>query len=189
MRHTQHGIEMARQLGCLAVRINSGRWRTIRLFDDFMKVKGDEPPIPGYTKKDAIDWCIESIRACIPAAEKAGILLMIENPWGISLKSENLLRIVDGVKSPWLGINLDIGNFPGDPYPEIEKLAPRAAIVHFKTYLGGGEYYRLSLDYKRIAGILRKANFQGCVSLEMEGKESPATAVPKSLEAMRAAFA
>jgi L-ribulose-5-phosphate 3-epimerase len=124
-----------------------------------------------------------------PRRRKAGILLMIENPWGISLKSENLLRIVDGVKSPWLGINLDIGNFPGDPYPEIEKLAPRAAIVHFKTYLGGGEYYRLNLDYKRITGILRKANFQGYVSLAMEGKESPATAVPKSLEAMRAAFA
>ena len=189
IRHTQYGIEMARQLGCPAVRINSGRWRTIRLFDDLMKVKGDEPPIPGYTEKDAIDWCIESIRACIPAAEKAGIMLMIENHWGISLKAENLLRIVDGVNSPWLGINLDIGNFPGDPYPEIEKLAPRAAIVHFKTYFGGGEYYTLNLDYKRIAGMLRKANFPGYVSLEMEGKESPATAVPKSLEAMRAAFA
>jgi L-ribulose-5-phosphate 3-epimerase len=188
IRHTQYGIEMARQLGCPAVRINSGRWRTIRLFDDLMKVKGDEPPIPGYTEKDAIDWCIESIRACIPAAEKAGITLMIENHWGISLKSENLLRIVDGVNSPWLGINLDIGNFPGDPYPEIEKLAPRAAIVHFKTYFGGGEYYTLNLDYKRIAGILRRANFKGYVSLEMEGKEPPATAVPKSLEAMRAAF-
>ncbi len=189
IRHTQYGIEMARQLGCPAVRINSGRWRTIRLFDDLMKVKGDEPPIPGYTEKDAIDWCIESIRACIPAAEKAGIMLMIENHWGISLKAENLLRIVDGVNSPWLGINLDIGNFPGDPYPEIEKLAPRAAIVHFKTYFGGGEYYTLNLDYKRIAGMLRKANFPGYVSLEMEGKESPASAVPKSLEAMRAAFA
>jgi L-ribulose-5-phosphate 3-epimerase len=189
IRHTQYGIEMARQLGCPAVRINSGRWRTIRLFDDLMKVKGDEPPIPGYTEKDAIDWCIESIRACIPAAEKAGIMLMLENHWGISLKAENLLRIIDGVNSPWLGVNLDIGNFPGDPYPEIEKLAPRAAIVHFKTYFGGGEYYTLNLDYKRIAGILRQANFHGYVSLEMEGKESPSTAVPKSLDAMRAAFA
>jgi hypothetical protein len=35
-------------------------------------VKGDEPPIPGYTEKDAIDWCIESIKACIPAVEKVG---------------------------------------------------------------------------------------------------------------------
>lgn len=189
IRQTQYGIEMAARLGCPAVRINSGRWRTIRLFDDLMKVKGDEPPIPGYTENDALQWCIDSIKACIPAAEKAGIMLMLENHWGMTLKPDNLLRIVDGVNSPWLGVNLDIGNFPGDPYPGIEKLAPRAAIVHFKTYFGGGEYYTLDLDYKRIAGMLRAANFRGYVSLEMEGKEAPGTAVAKSLEIMRAAFA
>jgi sugar phosphate isomerase/epimerase len=188
IRQTEYGIDLAVKLGCPAVRINSGRWKTIPLFDDLMKVKGNEPPIAGYTEDDAIGWCIESIRACIPAAEKAGVMLMLENHWGMTMKTENLLRIVDGVKSPWLGINLDIGNFPGDPYPEIEKIAPRAAIVHFKTYYGGGEYYTLNLDYKRIAGILRQANFQGWISLEMEGKEKPESAVEKSLDVMRNAF-
>jgi sugar phosphate isomerase/epimerase len=189
IRQTRYGIELAERLGIPAVRINSGRWRTIRLFDDLMKVKGDEPPIPGYTENDAIQWCIDSMQQCIPAAEKAGIMLMLENHWGITTKTANLLRIVDGVGSPWLGINLDIGNFPIDPYPEIEKIAPRAGIVHFKTYFGGGEYYTLDLDYKRIAGILRKAGYKGYISLEMEGKEPPETAVPKSLEIMRKAFA
>ena len=116
-------------------------------------------------------------------------MLMLENHWGMTMKADNLLRIVDAVNSPWLGINLDIGNFPGDPYPEIEKLAPRAAIVHFKTYFGGGEYYTLNLDYKRVAGILKAAKFAGYVSLEMEGKEASQTAVAKSLNVMRDAFA
>ncbi len=189
IRHTQYGIELAAKLGCPAVRINSGCWRTIRLFDDLIKVKGDEPPIPGYTEQDATPWCIDSIRACIPAAEKAGVMLMLENHWGMTMKADNLLRIVDGVNSQWLGINLDIGNFPGDPYPEIEKLAPRAAIVHFKTYFGGGEYYTLKLDYKKVARILRSAGFKGYVSLEMEGREAAESAVEKSLNAMRDAFA
>lgn len=189
IRHTEYGIGLAERLGIPAVRINSGRWRTIRLFDDLMKAKGDEPPIPGYTEADAIQWCIDSIKACIPAAEKAGVMLMLENHWGITTKTENLFRIVDGVNSPWLGVNLDIGNFPIDPYPEIEKIAPRAAIVHFKTYFGGGEYYTLNLDYRRNAGILRKAGYQGYVSLEMEGKEAPESAVAKSIDVMRAAFA
>jgi L-ribulose-5-phosphate 3-epimerase len=189
IRHTRYGIELAERLGIPAVRINSGRWRTIRLFDDLMKAKGDEPPIPGYTEADAIQWCIDSIQQCIPAAEKAGIMLMLENHWGITTRTENLFKIMDGVSSPWLGINLDIGNFPIDPYPEIEKIAPRAGIVHFKTYFGGGEYYTLNLDYRRIAGTLRKAGYKGYISLEMEGKESPGTAVPKSLEVMRQAFA
>jgi sugar phosphate isomerase/epimerase len=186
--HTKRCIALAERLGIPSIRLNSGRWNTIRSFDDLMKVKGDEPPIDGYTDEDAFRWCIEGIQACLPAAERAGVLLALENHWGLTTRTEHLLRIYKAVASPWLGINLDTGNFPGDPYPEIEKLAPHASIVQAKTYYGGGEWYTLDLDYQRIAGILRKANFQGWVSLEMEGKEDPATAVPKSLGVLRAAF-
>jgi sugar phosphate isomerase/epimerase len=187
--HTIKCIDLASRLGVPSIRLNSGRWNTIASFDDLMKVKGNEPPIEGFTDEDAFRWCEEGIKACLPAAERAGVLLALENHWGLTTKTENLLRIHRAVASPWLGINLDTGNYPGDPYPEIEKLAPVATIVQAKTYYGGGEWYTLDLDYKRIAGILRKANFGGWVSLEMEGKEDPATAVPKSLAVLREAFA
>ena len=186
--HTIKCIALAERLGIPSIRLNSGRWNTIASFDDLMKVKGDEPPIQGFTDEDAFRWCIEGIQACLPAAERAGVLLALENHWGLTTKTENLLRIYKSVSSPWLGINLDTGNFPGDPYPEIEKIAPHATIVQAKTYYGGGEWYTLDLDYNRIAATLRKANFRGWVSLEMEGKEDPATAVPKSLEVLRSAF-
>ncbi len=186
--HTKRCIELATRLGIPSIRLNSGRWNTIASFDDLMKVKGNEPPIQGFTDEDAFRWCIEGIQACLPAAESAGVLLALENHWGLTTKTENLLRIYQAVASPWLGINLDTGNFPVDPYPEIEKIAPHASIVQAKTYYGGGEWYTLDLDYKRIAGILRKANFKGWVSLEREGKEDPATAVPKSFDVLRAAF-
>jgi sugar phosphate isomerase/epimerase len=187
--HTLHCIELAAQLGVPSIRLNSGRWKTIPSFDDLMKVKGDEPPLAGYTNQDALKWSTDSILACIPAAEKAGVILDLENHWGLTTKTESLMQIYRAVNSPWLGINLDVGNFPGDPYPEIEKIAPFANIVHFKTYFGGGVWYTLDLDYRRIANILRNANFTGYVSLEMEGNEPATTAVPKSLEVMRQAFA
>jgi sugar phosphate isomerase/epimerase len=187
--HTKRCIDLAARLGIPCVRLNSGRWNTIESFDDLMKVKGNEPPIKGYTDEDAFRWCVEGIQACLPAAESAGVLLALENHWGLTTKPENLLRIYRAVASPWLGINLDTGNFPDDPYPGIEQLAPHASIVQAKTYYGGGEWYTLDLDYRRIAEALRKANFMGWVSLEMEGKEDPSTAVPKSLEVLRAAFA
>ncbi|MGH9632761.1 MAG: sugar phosphate isomerase/epimerase family protein [Bryobacteraceae bacterium] len=189
IRHTERCIKVASQLGIPAIRLNSGRWGTIRSFDDLMKVKGDEPPLPGYTEADAMKWCIDSIQACLPAAEQAGVVMALENHWGLTTKVENLLSIYKAVDSPWLGLNLDTGNFPGDPYEGIEQLAPHAIIVQAKTYYGGGEWYTLDLDYKRIAGILEKARFSGYVSLEMEGKEAPETAVPKSLQVLRAAFA
>jgi L-ribulose-5-phosphate 3-epimerase len=188
VEHTIRCIELASRLGIPSIRLNSGRWNTIPSFDDLMKVKGDEPPIKGYTDEDAFRWCIDGIQACLPAAEREGVLLALENHWGLTTKPENLLRIYQTVNSPWLGINLDTGNFPGDPYPEIEKLAPYASIVQAKTYYGGGEWYTLDLDYRRIAATLRRAKFGGWVSLEMEGKEDAATAVPKSLDVLRAAF-
>jgi L-ribulose-5-phosphate 3-epimerase len=189
VEHTIRCIDLAARLGIPSIRLNSGRWNTIPSFDDLMKVKGEEPPIEGHTDEDAFRWCIDGIRACLPAAERAGVLLALENHWGLTTRTENLLRIHKAVASPWLGINLDTGNFPGDPYAGIEKLAPHATIVQAKTYYGGGEWYTLDLDYRRIAATLRQASFTGWVSLEMEGKEDPATAVPKSLEVLRAAFA
>ncbi len=188
VEHTQHSIELAARLGIPCIRINSGRWGTIRSFDELMKVRGIEPPLPGYSDEDAFAWCIQCIEACLPAAEKAGVILALENHWGLTTQTENLLRIYRAIRSPWFGINLDTGNFPGDPYPEIEKLAPHAVIVQAKTYHGGGEWYTLDLDYKRIAAILRAAGYAGWVSLEMEGKEPAETAVPKSFALLKEAF-
>ena len=154
-----------------------------------MKAKGDEPPLPGYKTDDAFAWCIDSIEKCLPHAAKAGVVLALENHWGLTTDPKAVVRIVDAIKSPWLGVNMDTGNYVDDPYSQMEILAPKATIVQAKTYYGGGVWYTLDLDYPRIARILDKAGFKGWVSLEMEGKEPAATAVPKSLEMLRAAFA
>jgi L-ribulose-5-phosphate 3-epimerase len=188
VEHTERCIDLAAQLGIPAIRLNSGRWNTVKSFDDLMKVKGNEPPLSGYNNEDAMNWCVESIRECLPKAEKAGVVLALENHWGLTTSVDMLLRIWKEVNSPWLGINLDTGNFPGEPYADFAKVAPHATIVQAKTYYGGGEWYTLDLDYKKMAGMLRAANFTGYVSLEMEGKEPPETAVPKSLALLRSAF-
>jgi sugar phosphate isomerase/epimerase len=67
-------------------------------------------------------------------------------------------------------------------------LAPHTVLVQAKTYYGGGTWYTLDLDYDRIAKLLEKHKYKGWISLEFEGKENPATAVPKSLEMLRKAF-
>jgi sugar phosphate isomerase/epimerase len=188
IEHTKHTIDLAHQMGIPAIRLNTGRWNTIRSFDDLMKAGGDEPPIEGHDENDAFQWVIDSIEECLPHAEQRGVVMALENHWGLSTKPENLLKIYKSIDSPWLGMNVDTGNYVGDPYPQLEQLAPYADIVQAKTYYGGGEWYTLDLDYKRIAAILRKAGFRGWISLEMEGKEPAGTAVPKSLEVLREAF-
>ena len=182
-------IELAYKLGIPTIRVNTGRWGTSRDFNHLMANRGIEPPLPGYTDEDAFPWVIESFEKCLPAAERCGVLLGLENHWGLGLTPEGVLRIVEAVDSPWLQVTMDTGNFLEDPYERLAKIAPKTVFVQAKTYYGGGVWYELDLDYDRIAAILRKHNYRGYVSLEFEGRDDPKTAVPKSLAMLRKAFA
>jgi sugar phosphate isomerase/epimerase len=186
--HTLKCIDLAHELGAPCVRLNSGRWGTAGTFDELMAARGIETPLPGCTDDDAFGWCIEAIEQCLPRAEQRGVVLGLENHWGLTFAPEGVERILSAFDSPWLAVILDTGNFLEEPYPLLERLAPRAIMVHAKTYFGGGEWYTLDLDYGRIARILDGVGFQGWVSIEMEGKEPAATAVPKSVAWLRASF-
>ena len=186
--HTIKCMELAHKLGIPCMRLNTGRWGTTKSFDQLMKNRGIEPPLPGYTDEDAYPWVIESIEKCLPAAEKYGVLLALENHWGLGLTPQGLLRIVKAVDTPWLKILMDTGNFLEDPYDRLEIIAPHTVFVQAKTYYGGGTYYTLDLDYDRIAKILNKYDYKGYISLEFEGEEDYKTALPKSLSLLRKAF-
>lgn len=188
VEHTVQCIRIAHELGIPCIRLNSGRWGTVESFDRLMELRGEEPPLPGYTEDDAFGWCIDATERCLAAAEKYGVLLALENHWGLTREPAGVLRIVDTIGSPWLGVLMDTGNFLEEPYDRLEQMAPRAAYVHAKTYFGGGEWYTLDLDYRKVASILAEAEYRGYVSLEFEGKEDAETAVPKSLDLLREAF-
>ncbi len=187
--HTRRCIEIAYALGIPTIRVNTGRWGTIQSFDELMQRRGEEPTPAGHTDEEAFGWVIQSLEACLPLAEERGVLLALENHWGLSRTVEALLRIIRQINSPWLRALMDTGNFLEDPYDALETLAPYTAYVQAKTYYGGGTWYTLDLDYPRIAALLRRHHYRGYVSLEFEGKEDYRTAIPKSLDMLRAAFA
>lgn len=186
--HTRYCLDLAYQLGIPTIRLNSGRWRTVESFDKLMELRGIEPAIPGYTEDDAFGWCIECIEQCLPKAQECGVVMALENHWGLTNSPAGMLRIHKAVNSPWLGLLMDTGNFLENPYEKLEAIADKTVFVQAKTYFGGGEWYTLDLDYPRIASILRKANYRGYVSLEFEGKEDPDQGVAKSIALLRKAF-
>jgi sugar phosphate isomerase/epimerase len=185
---TKGQIEIAAKLGIPTMRVNTGTWGTSGSFDKLMANKGVEPPAEGYTDEDGYKWCIDALGECARAAEKAGVTLGLENHWGLGRTPEGLLRIVGAVKSPWLKVTMDTGNFLDDPYDKLEQIAPEAVLVQAKTYYGGGLWYTLELDYDRIAKLLAKHGYTGWLSLEFEGKDDPKAAVPTSLALLRKAF-
>jgi L-ribulose-5-phosphate 3-epimerase len=186
--HTLKTLEIADALGAASIRVNAGRWNTIENFDEFMKKRGLEPPIAGHTEDEAFDWSIDGLGKCLKRAEELGIILALENHWGLSRSPEGVQRILSGFDSPFIGALMDTGNFLEDPYDKLKAMAPKTVFVQAKTYNGGGLWYTLELDYSRIAKVLSEANYSGYVSLEMEGKEPADTAVPKSIEMLRKAF-
>lgn len=186
--HTIHCIELAYALGIPTMRVNTGTWGTSKDFDDLMAKRGIEQPKEGYTDEDGFGWVTESLEKCLPAAEKCGVTLGLENHWGLGRTPEGVLRIVNAINSPWLQVTADTGNFLEDPYDKLAQLAPKTVLVQAKTYYGDGLWYTLDLDYPRIAEIFRKENYRGWVSLEFEGKEDPRVAIPKSLALLRKAW-
>jgi L-ribulose-5-phosphate 3-epimerase len=191
VQKTLYQIELAASLGIPTMRINTGRWGTIKSFDDFMAKKGIEPAIEGFTEEQAFGWVTSSIEKLLPKAEACGVVLGLENHWGLGRTAAGVLRIVEGIKSPWLQMTLDTGNFLENSYEQMEKMAASSVpitLVQAKTYFGGGRWYALDLDYARIARILEQHHYRGWISLEFEGNEDAATAVPKSLATLEHAF-
>jgi L-ribulose-5-phosphate 3-epimerase len=191
VQKTLYQIELAARLGIPTMRINTGRWGTIKSFDDFMAKKGIEPALEGYTEEEAFGWVIGSIEKLLPMAEAAGVVLGLENHWGLGRTAEGVLRIVEAIRSPWLQMTLDTGNFLERPYEQMEQMASSPVpitLVQAKTYFGGGRWYALDLDYARIAKILDDHGYRGWISLEFEGNEDAETGVPKSLELLRKHF-
>jgi sugar phosphate isomerase/epimerase len=153
VEHTNKCIEIAYELGAPCIRINTGRWNTVD-FDTLMAQRGVEAVLPGYTEEDGFKWCIDGIRACLAKAEECGVILALENHWGLARTPEGLLRIINALPSPWLGVLMDTGNFLEGPYEKLQQIAPnvlrRRRMVHARTRLpahrenfGGRELQRL----------------------------------------------
>jgi sugar phosphate isomerase/epimerase len=144
----------------------------------------------GVSPAEATRLCIEALEECGDYAGQKGIFLGLENHGGIVAEADGLLEIVRAVKSPWVGVNLDTGNFhTADPYGDLARCAPYAVNVQVKTELAPRGQKSQPADLPRLIKILREANYQGYVALEYEAAEDPWTAVPRVLKELKALIA
>jgi sugar phosphate isomerase/epimerase len=141
------------------------------------------------SKEEAKSLCLSALEECADYAGGKGIFLGLENHGGIVAEADDLLAIVRAVKSPWLGINLDTGNFhTDDPYNDIAKCAPYTVNVQLKGEIQKRGVQQEPADLPRVVKILREANYQGYVALEYESSEDPWKAVPELLKRLRDLF-
>lgn len=145
----------------------------------------------GQTRAEAVKNCVSALDECAGHAGKYGIFLGIENHGGIVSTPDELLEVVRASNSPWVGVNLDTGNFHGeDPYQDLARCAPYAVNVQYKGEIRrkGASQSELA-DLPRVVQMLRDARYQGWVALEYEMKEDAWTGVPPLLARLKAALA
>ena len=144
----------------------------------------------GMTEASAKAHAIEGLRESARYAGERGVLLALENHGGITRTASDVVELVRAVDSPWLGVNLDTGNFhTEDPYHDLEIAAPYAVSVQVKVMTRAAGGVARPVDFDRVVQILRAAGYRGYLALEYEKKEDARLAVPKHLDALRQAIA
>jgi sugar phosphate isomerase/epimerase len=108
-----------------------------------IRVFGGKVPA-GATEEQAAQWVADVLKVGTEYAGSKGIILGLENHGGITERADTVIKIVKGVNSPWLGINLDTGNFNKNAYKQIEMCLPCAVNAQFKTHIKAGEVARVT---------------------------------------------
>ena len=137
-------------------------------------------------------------------AESLGIITCTENHGYIAQDSDRVERLFNAVAHDNYGLLVAIGNFicaDEDPAIAVSRVAPYAVHVHVKDMLvrneptgscvnptRGGRYFvgtvagEGDIPVKRCLNILKRAGYDGFISLEYEGREDCLTAIPRGLE-------
>lgn len=146
-------------------------------------------PVPeGTHEHTAREWVEAGLVECADYGASLGVMVALENHGGLTATAAQTLRILRDVNHPWLGLNLDLGNFRQDPYREIEDCAPDAITTHAKVSSNGPEG-RFPVDYARANQILRHAGYRGYISIEFEEREDARTGVPAFVRTLRESLA
>jgi sugar phosphate isomerase/epimerase len=151
----------------------------IRFFAGTGKQLADDP--------GRLEEASDALNRCAEHAAAKGIFLGVENHG--SLTPEQLLEIMQRTSSPWVGINLDTGNFHSeDPYGDLEKCVGYAVNVQVKVSMKSPDGKQYPADIERVVKILKDAKYQGFVVLEYED-EAPYKNIPTALARLKAALA
>jgi sugar phosphate isomerase/epimerase len=115
---------------------------------------------------------IKSLERILPVAEKYDVDLAIENHWGISSYTKNILQIIEHFRSKNLGTCPDFGNFSihQNRYTELQKLLPYAKEVHAKSYQFNTNGEEISFDYQKCISLVKSSGFKGPMVIEYEGR-------------------
>ena len=141
---------------------------------------------------------IKNMRSILPYAEDKGVRLAVENHFGITGKPDDLIRVLESVNSPALGLNLDPANFvpcSEDPAEATRILAPYTIYTHMKDCIrdengpyNGYDFVDIGaglVDFTAILRTLKQNGYAGYLSIEYENTTDVERGTADSLRRLR----
>ncbi len=163
-------IEAAAEMGAPVLRVFAG------------------PQPKGQTWDDTAVWMSEALAQCAEHGEKYGIMVGVQNHGDMLKSADEVLKILEMVKSDWLGTIVDTGFFlTPDPYTDVERVLPHAVNWQVKELLNNRQGPKI--DMAKLVQIIDRSNYRGYVPVEtlpVEGKEDEYNAIARVEELVTA---
>jgi len=153
---------------------------------DVMRVVGSSLMFRHEPHGPQIEELIKMFKEAVKPAQEMGVKMAVENH--IDFTADEILQILEGVDSEYLGLNFDTGNFLrllDDPVKGMEKLAPYVYATHIKDLLpdknaspndwfffAGVPVGRGLINNYALAEILNNHNFKGFLAVEIDHPHS-----------------
>lgn len=159
----KNSIDVAVILGTDIVRVTAGCPHTPE----------ERSYIQDANRDDVVRSCVEGLRGCLDYAEEKKVMLALEDHPVIGWDAEEFMRILELLDDERMKVNLDTSNVSSDTIVDLtRRVANRVVHLHVKDRLdndhkiviGTGE-----VDLGGVFGILKKAGFDGWLSLETLG--------------------
>ncbi len=127
---------------------------------------------------------VDNIARALPLAAELGVQILVENVWnqflydhdgGADQTAEKFVRYIDDFRSPWVGMQFDIGNHwkYGSMGDWIRALGDRVRKLDVKGFSrAAGKFMPIGegdIDFADVRRALREINFHGWVAAEVAG--------------------
>jgi len=180
IQHTLDCLKVASAIGCKNISVPPGG------------------PLNTLSRKEALALFYKGMEAVIPLAETLGVRILVEPEPDLMIENTRQFReFIAGIRSPAVGINLDIGHFfcAGEaPEETFEELFGWVGHVHLEDIAESRIHRHLipghgAIDLLRILETIVRLKYEGAVSLELYPyTDMPEEAGRESLEYLKPVF-
>jgi len=159
-----------------------------KLGSPIMRIFAGRVPYEGYTKDEVKKWLVQDLKSCASYGETTGVLPALQHHNDFLFTSAEVIDIIKRVNSDWLGLILDVGSLrQGDPYVEIERLAPYADYWFIKEFVYRDDQQE-PVNMDKLSKIIIQSGYTGYVSFESLSDKDPREVVASMFASFKRAY-